>query len=1157
MSENTDSEVGSVDIPSLEEGRNVPLRDKVSYALLTPMDAVDDLALEDSPRIRLCVSELVLFLGLCILFQSLALSFVSSPDFDDDEMGQGLTIGKRDPFLFERPNRQHTPAFFDHLDRRHKTGVFYEQERPDTHSWDDDDAEINGTGPVLFAFLPIVLHRAVLFAIDLGVLACRGGIWSYYRSSTIYTAEICRHLMRVADNLGCVLSLLMLLFFHIQPAIWDVSGSMRLTPFGIGLQVRSTTSIFSTIFFPMLMASGVQVVILTILTVLMCLGDRPFGLLELPVGYFERRRTRGRMLCCSKYFMVFGRRILTLVANTALLLLTMKADDYTSVKWGEIFFLPTLVLAAFTILWFYLGVSWTYRLLIDFQIIRGPFPPPERAAHTVTYGDASDFSASQRNPSSTQYVPPYLTLPNTDSTPREVQTPQQIEMVPMPTTATTDSILSSNAPAAVSVSVPAPAHTLSSYRPRAPIAIPLYSNPPALPLSDLDSGSTTTVVSPSERPALGPIPRAPIAARASEPSTPQNMQRNGQSTVRPEISSRDSGGGNTSPQQPTQRPQGQPRRVLPVSDGLRIDTGTQATSVENIPLDISKNKVILTTLISLGLISCSFGVTLLCKIYQVFFEADSRLMETAKEYPYIRHSMIIEAGDAKVVISLWMILTLISCLSSLYIVLSPLKTLRRTLCERTGVPSPTSVYRESVMREYRERSTAFRSRMELETLGKKGPTRDHPVCLQLSKHGTYRRVRLSACHPEFAGPLVEQGGKGTPATGASGARAAGGGREEGNSVGGENCADNALATKSCCCQSLAQSSPELFIATRDIHSCCDAPTAQVSKRNCNTVEHAYIPLQRLAVTNSNRSKNYGLPSDQQNKSPVVCSNSAGAASSLPLGGCCESAPCPLCCKECCTQCDILPQRDSVPPLATNSAPVSLFEKQSCGELHCPTVSHDPLYSTAENQSECIVCFDKAVDCVLLECGHYNLCWSCAAHVIGDEDPIKRKCPLCRAPISYIAKLDSVKIIKKPLKEWPTKSSTETFTEASRSHVRVDIHLSDTSSYEHGMAINIHDELVIPVVGSQYQSYSGLRPRDTARKEANSASRSLRKVFHRSKRSKHWETNEANEGTEGDEFLDPTKDVYRVTQYIANSPGKNKEVVQIAVPNTIVIPNVFS
>lgn len=45
---------------------------------------------------------------------------------------------------------------------------------------------------------------------------------------------------------------------------------------------------------------------------------------------------------------------------------------------------------------------------------------------------------------------------------------------------------------------------------------------------------------------------------------------------------------------------------------------------------------------------------------------------------------------------------------------------------------------------------------------------------------------------------------------------------------------------------------------------------------------------------------------------------------------------------------------------------------------------------------CIICCENQIDCVILECGHLAICYSC-----GNDPSFKIKCPICRRPIQRL------------------------------------------------------------------------------------------------------------------------------------------------------------
>jgi hypothetical protein len=58
--------------------------------------------------------------------------------------------------------------------------------------------------------------------------------------------------------------------------------------------------------------------------------------------------------------------------------------------------------------------------------------------------------------------------------------------------------------------------------------------------------------------------------------------------------------------------------------------------------------------------------------------------------------------------------------------------------------------------------------------------------------------------------------------------------------------------------------------------------------------------------------------------------------------------------------------------------------------------------TFDDESECVVCYDNAIDTCLRPCGHQALCRACADQLRGNP----KKCPLCRAVIEVVAVSES-------------------------------------------------------------------------------------------------------------------------------------------------------
>lgn len=66
---------------------------------------------------------------------------------------------------------------------------------------------------------------------------------------------------------------------------------------------------------------------------------------------------------------------------------------------------------------------------------------------------------------------------------------------------------------------------------------------------------------------------------------------------------------------------------------------------------------------------------------------------------------------------------------------------------------------------------------------------------------------------------------------------------------------------------------------------------------------------------------------------------------------------------------------------------------------CYFVLNFSMYS-ADSQTDCIVCMDKARDSVLLPCGHLGVCIDCGNSLITTT----RTCPICRQPIDKVQRV---------------------------------------------------------------------------------------------------------------------------------------------------------
>jgi len=69
------------------------------------------------------------------------------------------------------------------------------------------------------------------------------------------------------------------------------------------------------------------------------------------------------------------------------------------------------------------------------------------------------------------------------------------------------------------------------------------------------------------------------------------------------------------------------------------------------------------------------------------------------------------------------------------------------------------------------------------------------------------------------------------------------------------------------------------------------------------------------------------------------------------------------------------------------------------EKHCPQVLHvktkSELFNVPE-QEQCVICYDRRIDAVLLECGHLAVCVVCTKNL--------RDCPICRRLVSRVVQI---------------------------------------------------------------------------------------------------------------------------------------------------------
>jgi len=94
------------------------------------------------------------------------------------------------------------------------------------------------------------------------------------------------------------------------------------------------------------------------------------------------------------------------------------------------------------------------------------------------------------------------------------------------------------------------------------------------------------------------------------------------------------------------------------------------------------------------------------------------------------------------------------------------------------------------------------------------------------------------------------------------------------------------------------------------------------------------------------------------------------------------------------------------PQLSPQRPASLYQAMPAPVLSSGTASYvETLNSSmtlaAEGgaSSECTVCYEHSVDCVLYSCGHMCLCYDCALTLYrGNRSGGQGLCPICRAPI---------------------------------------------------------------------------------------------------------------------------------------------------------------
>jgi protein neuralized len=84
---------------------------------------------------------------------------------------------------------------------------------------------------------------------------------------------------------------------------------------------------------------------------------------------------------------------------------------------------------------------------------------------------------------------------------------------------------------------------------------------------------------------------------------------------------------------------------------------------------------------------------------------------------------------------------------------------------------------------------------------------------------------------------------------------------------------------------------------------------------------------------------------------------------------------------------------TIPAGVLSSGTASSYVETLTQSLNCQTASGGA-------SSECTVCYERSVDCVLYSCGHMCLCYDCALTLYhgGRTAGGQGLCPICRAPI---------------------------------------------------------------------------------------------------------------------------------------------------------------
>ena len=65
--------------------------------------------------------------------------------------------------------------------------------------------------------------------------------------------------------------------------------------------------------------------------------------------------------------------------------------------------------------------------------------------------------------------------------------------------------------------------------------------------------------------------------------------------------------------------------------------------------------------------------------------------------------------------------------------------------------------------------------------------------------------------------------------------------------------------------------------------------------------------------------------------------------------------------------------------------------------------HDEVRAATTVDDECCVCMDARRGCVLIPCGHTNMCWACAQDLVGGPLAAGQSpaCPMCLQPVQNL------------------------------------------------------------------------------------------------------------------------------------------------------------